>query len=139
MSENTARVQALYDRLNRRDATMMAELLHEDLKDHTSHGETDGRAAHEQHVLASIEGFPDLRFEVSDLFGDGDKVVARGRLSGTNKGPFMGAPPSGKAFSIAWIAIYHFRGDKVAERWLQGDDFGMMVQLGFVAPPGLPR
>ena len=61
--------------------------------------------------------------------------MARGRLSGTHRGAFMGAPATGRAFSMGWVSIYRFRGDKIAERWLQGDDFGMMVQLGFVQPP----
>ena len=130
-----SRVRYLYDRLNRRDASVIAELIHDDLLDHTSHGELQGRAAHEAHVFAGFEAFPDLRFDVDEAFSAGERAVVRGRLSGTHRGPFMGAPPTGKRFSIGWIAIYRFRGDKIAERWLQADDLGMMAQLGFVQMP----
>jgi predicted ester cyclase len=48
----------------------------------------------------------------------------------------MGAPPTGKSFSIDWMAVYRFQDGKIAERWLQADDLGMMAQLGFVQLPG---
>jgi len=123
-------VRDLYDRLNRRDGSVIAELIHEDLLDHTSHGETRGRAAHEAHVLAGFEAFPDMRFDVDEALAAGDRAVVRGRLSGTHQGPFMGAPPTGRSFSIGWIAVYRFHGGQIAERWLQADDLGMMLALG---------
>jgi predicted ester cyclase len=128
-------IRDLYERLNRRDPQVIAALIHEDLLDHTSHGEIQGRAAHEAHVLAGLEAFPDMRFDLAEVFVASDHAVVRGRLSGTHKGSFMGAPPSGKSFSIGWIAVYRFRGEKIAERWLQADDLGMMMQLGFVQMP----
>ncbi len=45
-------------------------------------------------------GFPDLRFDAEDILESGDKVVARARVTGTNKGEFMGIPASGKSIDI---------------------------------------
>jgi predicted ester cyclase len=131
-------VKKLYSRLNERDHAVMRETMHETLKDHASHGSTDGLAAHEAFVAASHGAFSDLRFTVDALFGEGDLVCARGRMSGTNDGSFLGAPPSGRKIDITWNAIYRFEGDKIAERWLNGDDLGFMTQLGMVTPPGPP-
>ena len=129
-------VKKLYARLNEKDHSVMRETMHETLKDHASHGSTDGLAAHEAFVRASHGAFSDLKFTVAQVFGEGDLVCARGRMTGTNDGSFMGAPPTGRKIDITWTAVYRFEGDKIAERWLNGDDLGFMTQLGFVTPPG---
>ena len=138
MNDPKQLVSSLYDRLNRRDTSVLEQSIAVDLVDHTSHGEFRGLDAHRGHVLASFEAFPDLRFDVDEVLAEGDRVVARGRLGGTHRGPFLGAPPTGRAFSIGWIAVYRVEGGKIAERWLQGDDLGMMLQLGLMKPPGAP-
>ena len=46
--------------------------------------------------LMQLAAFPDLRMAVEDIVASGDKVVARVRYTGTNKGDFMGMPASGK-------------------------------------------
>lgn len=134
-----AKVRSLYERLNAHDHAVMDELMHQDLVDHASHGSTQSLEAHKAFVRASHGAFSDMRFTVEDVLGEGEKVVARGRLAGTNDGSFLGAPPTGRKIDISWTAIYRFRDGKIAERWLNGDDYGFMVQLGFVTPPGPPR
>jgi predicted ester cyclase len=57
-------------------------------------------------------------------------VAARGRLTGTNTGPWLGQPPTNKPVNISWMAIYRFEAGKITERWLNGDDLAMMQQLG---------
>ena len=94
-------------------------------------------------IAETIEAFKKiiptgLRYRICSVTAEGDRVVARGRLGGTHRGPFLGAPPTGRAFSIGWIAVYRVEGGKIAERWLQGDDLGMMLQLGLMKPPGAP-
>jgi predicted ester cyclase len=41
-------------------------------------------------------GFPDNRHEVEEVVAEGDTVVLRCTLTGTNEGEFMGMPPTGK-------------------------------------------
>ena len=40
-----------------------------------------------------------------------------------------------KSFPVHYNAVYRCRAGEIAERWLQADDLGMMVQLGFVQMP----
>ena len=44
--------------------------------------------------------FPDLHCIVEDEFSEGDKFSARWTLRGTQQGPFMGNPPTGKPVSV---------------------------------------
>jgi predicted ester cyclase len=42
--------------------------------------------------------FPDVRMDTVALIGEGDTVVGQFRCSGTHTGPWMGRPPTGRAF-----------------------------------------
>jgi len=85
-----------------------------------------------------LAAFPDLHFEVQDIFASGPKVVARVRYTGTNKGDFMGMPASGKRADVQLIDMFLFGEDgRVCEHWGVIDVMAMMQQLGFV-PQGAP-
>src|SRR5918911_1679293 len=43
---------------------------------------------------AMLDGFPDLRIDIEDIFGSDDKIAVRVRFRGTHKGPFEGVPPT---------------------------------------------
>src|SRR5947208_11542403 len=62
-----------------------------------------------------LEGFPDLRIHIEDIFGAGDKVAVRVSFRGTHKGPFQGIPPTQRSVSFTSIEIYRLEGDKIAE------------------------
>ncbi len=47
----------------------------------------------------------------------------------------MGIPPTGRRIEVSGVTISRFAGGKIAEDWYQGDDLGMMRQLG-VIPSG---
>lgn len=85
-----------------------------------------------------MAAYPDLRFDAEDILTSGDKVVARVRIAGTNKGTFMGMPATGKAIDIQGIDILRFSNDGlVHEHWGAMDIMLMMQQLGAV-PQGPP-
>jgi predicted ester cyclase len=80
--------------------------------------------------------FPDFKATLDDIVAEGDKVVIRQTWSGTQKGEFMGIPPTGKKVSFGVIDIMRFEGGKVVEHWGQMDSMGMMQQLGAIPEPG---
>jgi steroid delta-isomerase-like uncharacterized protein len=79
--------------------------------------------------------FPDLRFEIDDELADGDRVAVRYTVTGTQQGPLMGLPPTGKSIRIRGISIYRIAEGKLQEAWVQYDALGMMQQLGAVPVP----
>lgn len=73
--------------------------------------------------------FPDLRVKVDDIMADGDKIMAFQTWTGTNKGPFMGMPATGKSVSFNCADVVRFENGKAAEHWGVTDRLGMMQQM----------
>ena len=80
--------------------------------------------------------FPDFKGTIDDIVAEGDKVVLRWTWSGTQKGEFMGVPPTGKSVSFGVIDIFRIAGGKVVEHWGLMDSMTMMQQLGAIPTPG---
>jgi steroid delta-isomerase-like uncharacterized protein len=74
--------------------------------------------------------FPDLRFTVDLLFGEGDLVVGRWTATGTHLGAWAGTEPSGRHVTFSGVNIFRFDGGKVVEIWNHRDDLGLLEQLG---------
>lgn len=80
--------------------------------------------------------FPDNRHEVEEVIAEGDTVVLRCTLTGTNDGPFMGMPATGKKIEVGEIHIYRLKDGKADEHRVGRDDLGAMRQLGVIPAPG---
>jgi predicted ester cyclase len=71
-----------------------------------------------EYVVSTMHtAHPDLRFTIDDLVADGDRVVIRWTLHGTNTGPMFGRPPTGQPVELAAIVIFRIVDGKLAERW----------------------
>src|ERR1035437_9597463 len=78
------------------------------------------------------------RIATEDVVANGDKVVARVRYSGTNRGEFLGMAATGKSVDVQLIDMFRFGDDGLLrEHWGVLDALAMMQQLG-VVPAGLP-
>ena len=76
--------------------------------------------------------FPDLSTECLDLFGERDHVVCRWRFVGTQRGTFLGVPPTGRLCTVEGITISRFSGGKLVEDWSFWDTLGLLQQVGLV-------
>jgi predicted ester cyclase len=84
-----------------------------------------------------MQSFPDRNVEILDLFGDGDRVFIRTRVTGTNQGGFQafGVGPNGNPFDIESWSVYRFEDGKAVEHWGMNDALTLGMQLGaFPAP-----
>ncbi len=79
--------------------------------------------------------FPDLRLTIEDEIVEGDKVVHRWMMNGTQKGEIMGIPPTNKQATWTGITIVRFADGKVVERWANVDILAVLQQLGVVSAP----
>jgi steroid delta-isomerase-like uncharacterized protein len=140
MSEaNKALARRLYDELaSQGNLSLADEIVAEDFVDHNPPGPgiPPGREGLKQVFTTFRSAFPDLRMRVEDQIAEGDKVVSRLTVSGTNQGDFMGMPATGKSASIGVVDILRFEGGKITERWGEADFMGMMQQLGHAPTPG---
>ncbi|HJX30008.1 MAG TPA: ester cyclase [Thermoanaerobaculia bacterium] len=73
--------------------------------------------------------FPDLYVEILDQVAEGEKVVTRLRMRGTQTGDLMTVPASGKEVDITGIRIDRVTDGKIVESWFQLDMFGMLTQI----------
>ena len=76
------------------------------------------------------EAFPDLSFEILDLFGEGQKVVVRWSAKATHKGALGNVEATGKEVAWEGTSIFHLAGGQVIAEWTTDGFAGVMRQLG---------
>jgi predicted ester cyclase len=76
--------------------------------------------------------FPDLRYTVEDLVGDGDRVAVRWSWRGTHTGAFRGFAPTGKQVVNSGFAIFEVTDGKLARGWVETDRLGFLMAIGAV-------
>lgn len=135
LEQNKAIVRRFYEAINRRNLTALDELATPDFVDHDPSNPRGDLEGARQFFQAFSAAFPDARFDVEDLLAEGDKVVARFVVSGTQRGEFMGLPPTGRSFRASGIDIIRMARGKAVEHWGEFDQLGMLQQLGAMPAP----
>ncbi len=111
--------------------------------DFVRHGgkELRGIASFRQNGARVQAAYPDWKWTIEDLIGEGDKVVVRMIGTGTHRGEFgTGIAPTGKPVNLGVVMIYRIAGGKIVEQWRTADDLGRLLQLGAtIVPPGQPK
>jgi predicted ester cyclase len=79
--------------------------------------------------------FPDGKHTIDEVLEIGDRVVLRGRFSGTHAGELMGMPPTDKKVTVTFMNLDRFAGDKLVEHRAETDLAGLMQQLGAIPAP----
>jgi steroid delta-isomerase-like uncharacterized protein len=93
-------------------------------------GRESGREALFEAINMYHTAFPDLHSTVEQVVAEGDLVVLHGTAAGTNSGPLMGMPATGKTATFSYIDIYRIADGRIAEIWHVEDVAGMLQQLG---------
>ncbi len=138
IEENKAIMRRFYEEISKGNLAAVDDLVAADLVEHSPFvpGQAPGRQGTLELFTMIHAAFRDLHFSVEDMVAEGDKVVARGTMSGTHKGEFMGVAPTGKQITVGMIEILRIAGGKMVEHWNVVDSLGMMQQLGAVPAPG---
>ena len=135
---NKTSVRRFYDEVfNKKNRAAIDEFIDPNQVDHAAPpGTPGGLAGAKQTIGMYLTAFPDLHFTVEDMIAEGDKLVARLTVRGTQQGAFMGIPPTGKHVTATAIDISRMAGGKSVEHWIEMDTLGMMQQLGVIPAPG---
>ncbi len=80
-----------------------------------------------------LTAFPDLRLDVEDVIGEGDKVLVRLTIRGTHQGELMEIPPTGKEVEVGVLDLFRIVDARLVEHWAAIDNLGMMQQLGVIS------
>ena len=136
--DHAATMRKTYERINAGDVAGFGRLLADDFVEHQGMPAVPTKAGTLEFFRLLLATFPDWHMAVEDLIAGGDKAVARVTVTGTQKGAFMGVPPTGTRVSVQIIDIMRFDGaGLVCEHWGVADMLSLMQQLG-VVPAGPP-
>jgi steroid delta-isomerase-like uncharacterized protein len=105
------------------------EIYAEDFIGHTPSGLVKGRKGIRNSVKAHRTSFPDWTEEIIETLAERDLVVIQFISTGTNKGEFLGRPPTGKKVRISEMAIYRMADGKILEQWVYPDILELQRQL----------
>jgi steroid delta-isomerase-like uncharacterized protein len=125
--------------VNKRQPEAAARYFAVDYIEHNPRLPHDGLAGREQFVAGVLQGFSDYHGEVQEILAAGDKVVTRTHWTGTQDGPFLGRPASGKKLDFTTSDFFRFENGKVAEHWDVVDTMAYATSLGLISPPASPR
>ena len=89
-------------------------------------GTVAGRANVAGLFAGVVAAFPDAHATIEDIFGQGDQVVVRLVVSGTQKGAILGIPASGRHVSWDGIDVYRLSHGKISNIWA-GDDWSAIL------------
>lgn len=131
MEQHKRVVRRVYDEFtNQRKLDLAPELFSADFVDHGAPADRSGVAGVQKSVRAFVAAFPDFQFQIESMIAEGDLVHVRGTISGTQQGPYAGAPPSGK--HAVWSAMddFRFENGKIVERWTERNRIALLRQMG---------
>lgn len=96
-------------------------------------GDYTGAKKSREQFAGQLQGFgkviPDLTWKIEELIEAGDRVVVRGRASGTPAGDFFGVPPSGRRFEIMSVDVHTIAEGKIVRTYHVEDWAGALRQL----------
>ena len=127
-------VQKFYDFLSNPSSSSHAEAM----KDATaanweSIGDYSGKIKTRDAFVGQVGGFgqliPDMNWAVEEMLQVGNRVIVRGRASGTPAGPLFGVDGKGKSFEIMSIDIHTLEDGKIIRTYHVEDWAGALRQL----------
>lgn len=135
LTQNERLVRRLIEEgFNQGHLDVLAEVLHPAYVEHqpVMEGIPPTAEAVRATILSLRTGFPDLHLDIREVDAVGDRVWLQVRATGTQNGPFMGNPPSGRSMSIDVLDIVKIQDGRIGEHWGVPDHLAMMEQLGWL-------
>ena len=85
-----------------------------------------------------VSSLPNVHAAINDAFGQGDEVLVRLVVSGTQEGALLGIPATGR--NVQWDALDVFRlnGGKISAIWAGDDWTAILYDTGTYKAPWIP-
>jgi steroid delta-isomerase-like uncharacterized protein len=87
-------------------------------------------------LAATRAAFPDLRYDIEALIGEGDTVAVLYSWTGTHTGALSGIPATGRQVTALGAIVCRVAGGRIVEEWDVDDRLGVMQQLGLLPTSG---
>jgi predicted ester cyclase len=117
---NKAVVRRIYaEGFNGGDESIYTELYRPDFRHHskTIHDISAGAEGERQSMLRFRRAIPDVRFELLDELGEGDRVAVRLRITGTLREVFGTLTDVDAPVDIRALALFRIEDGLAAEEW----------------------
>ena len=116
VEENKKSANRCFEELwNKRDLSLIPELISEDYAGHSARGEVRGLDGFEKSVKDALTAIPDINHAVNDILGEGDKLAISLTLTGTQTGKLGDTEPTGEPVNVKMLLINRYLDGKCVE------------------------
>ncbi len=77
-----------------------------------------------------ITGFSKIKFTITEIFGQGDKITKHWKFTGVHTGDFFGIPATGKTATVEGSTIARMENGIIVEEQDFFDNLDLLTQLG---------
>lgn len=137
MPEDMQRTVDLVAKLwNTGDTGIATQLYNETSERRAPNGTARGAQGIANYLTEVHTAFPDFKLEITQTLSQGNQVAVQWTATGTQKGEFMGIPPTGRRVEINGISLERVADGRVLEEVVYFDQLTLLQQLG-VAPAAM--
>jgi len=123
-------VSLWYEAFSKKDPALLDRILSTNWVDiPPAPDQPPGPAGATQILVELTTAFPDLDIRIEDVLQEGNKVIVRSMISGTQRGALMGFPAKNRKMSIQAIDIHEFKDGKIVRTWHTEDWMSGLHQL----------
>ena len=98
--------------------------------------DSHGPAGLKEFFTGHRTGSPDIHYTIEEVVAEGEKVVVRWTVTGTQQGDLRGIAPTGKQFKADGITIFRFANEHIVDGRAVWDALAFLQQLGVIPPMG---
>jgi steroid delta-isomerase-like uncharacterized protein len=122
-----------YEAFNRNDPALLDRILSDNWVDiPPAPNQPVGPKGAKQILVELTTVFPDLRIKIEEVLQDGNKVIVRSEIAGTQRNVLMGFAAKNRAMKIQAIDIHEFKDGKIVRTWHSEDWMTGLHQLGIL-------
>jgi steroid delta-isomerase-like uncharacterized protein len=127
---NKALARQFFERISAGDLSAVDELVSDDYVEHEQvAGLASGKSGARQLFEMFHSAFDQAAVKVDDMIAEGDKVFVLARMTGTQRGEFMGIAATGNTIDVNVCDYFRIDNGTLIEHWGVMDAAGMMHQL----------
>jgi len=120
---------------NNKNLSMIPELISPDYVGINAYGVFKGQEGYEQMAKNQTTNMPDLHYEVDDVVGEGDKLIAQLTVTGTYTGKLGNLDISGKKLKGSMVLVNRYKDGKCIESTAYSNPLELIKQAGVAIPP----
>ena len=122
-----------YQAFDRNDPALLDRILSEEwVEIPPAPGQPAGPNGAKQ-ILAELRtAFPDMTIKIQEVLRDGNKVIVRSEIAGTQRSAFLGFAAKNRKMTIQAIDIHEFKDGKIVRTWHTEDWLTGLHQLGLL-------